>query len=85
MTCYPAEVTKPGELVIHYKSADGNALDFRIGYDKDQLKASVEKVVLDNPEDKGVIEHWGDNIYRINFKSTHPKTSEKISFEIAAK
>ncbi|HMI65189.1 MAG TPA: hypothetical protein VK517_04095, partial [Cyclobacteriaceae bacterium] len=85
MTCYPAEVTKPGELVIHYTPSGGTARDFRVRYNKDQLQASVEKVVLDDPEDKGVIEHWGDNIYRINFKSTHPKTSEKISFEIAAK
>jgi hypothetical protein len=85
MTCYPAEVTKPGELVIHYKPADGNALDFRIRYDKDQLQASVEKIILDDPEDKGVIEHWGDTIYRINLASSHPKVSDKISFEIAVK
>jgi len=85
MTCYPSEVTKPGELVIHYKPAGGNARDFAIRYNKDQLQVSVEKVVLDDPEDEGIITKWGDTIYRINFKSTHPRTSDKISFNIALK
>jgi hypothetical protein len=85
MTCYPAEVSKPGELVIHYKPEGGTARDFSIRYNKDQLQASVEKVVLDDPEDKGIIAKWGDTIYRINFKSTAPKKSDKISFEIASK
>jgi hypothetical protein len=85
MTCYPAEVTRPGELVIHYKPAGGTARDFNIRYNKDQLQPSVEKLVLDDPEDKGIITKWGDTIYRINFKSMHPKTVEKISFEIAVK
>jgi hypothetical protein len=83
MTCYPAEITRPGDLVIHYKPSGRSARDFVIRYNKDQLRASVEKVVLDKPEDGGVMEHWGDNIYRINFKSIRPKMVEKISFEIA--
>jgi Heparinase II/III-like protein len=85
MTCYPAEVAKQGELTIHYKPAIGNARDFRIHYNKEQLQASVEKVPLTAPEDKGIITKWGDTIYRINFKSITVKNSEKVSFEIAPK
>lgn len=83
MTCYPSEVIKPGELVVHYKSVGENPRDFSIRYNEDQLEASVEKVVLDDPEDEGIITKWGDTIYRINFKSIQPKASSKISFEIA--
>jgi hypothetical protein len=85
MTCYPSEVTKPGELVIHYKPMTGTAKDFVIRYNKAQLNASVEKVQLPAPEDKGIIAKWGDTIYRINFASTAPKNSDKINFEITSK
>lgn len=85
MTCYPAEVSKPGELVIHYKPKDAAAKDFVIKYNASQMQPSVEKVKLTAMEDKGIIEKWGDNIYRINFNVLAPKKSDKISFMIAAK
>ena len=85
MTCYPAEVSKPGELVIHYKPKEGEAKDFVVKYNAAQVQASVEKVPLTAMEDKGIIEKWGDTIYRINFNVIVPKTSDKISFAIAPK
>jgi len=85
MTCYPAEVSKPGELVIHYKPKEGEAKDFVVKYNAAQVQASVEKVPLTAMEDKGIIEKWGDTIYRINFNVIAPKTSDKISFAIAPK
>jgi hypothetical protein len=85
MTCYPAEVAKAGELVIHYKPEGAAARDFVVRYDKDQVQPAIEKVVLDDPEDQGIISKWGDTIYRINFKSTHPKTVDKFRIEIALK
>jgi hypothetical protein len=36
-------------------------------------------------EDKGVQEKWGDNIYRISFAATTPKTTDAIQFIIAPK
>jgi hypothetical protein len=36
-------------------------------------------------EDKGILQKWGDNIYRISFKVNAPKTNEKISFTVAPK
>lgn len=85
MTCYPAEVIKPGELVIHYQPADAPAKDFVIKYDAAKMKPVVEKVPLTAMEDKGIVQKWGDNIYRINFNLLAPKSNDKISFLIAEK
>lgn len=85
MTCYPAEVIKPGELVIHYQPKDGVAKDFVIRYDAKQMQPDIEKVQLTTAEDKGIIEKWGDSIYRINFNIVAPKMNDKIKFSIVAK
>jgi hypothetical protein len=85
MTCYPAEVSKPGEITIHYKPKEGEAKDFVVRYNAAQLKPTVEKVALTAMEDKGIKEKWGDNIYRINFNVIAPKINDKINFYIAAK
>ena len=49
------------------------------------MQAVVEKVPLTTMEDQGIIQKWGDTIYRINFKVIAPKASDKFSFEIAQK
>jgi hypothetical protein len=85
MTCYPSEVVKPGELVIHYKPKDGIAKDFIIKYNAKQLQAAVEKISLTAMEDKGVLDKWGDTIYRINFSVIAPKMDDKINFVISLK
>jgi len=85
MTCYPAEVTKPGELTIHYKPKNGSARDFAVKYNAGQMSATVEKIPLTAMEDQGIITKWGDTIYRINFKVLAPKTNDKISFAITPK
>jgi hypothetical protein len=85
MTCYPAEVQKPGELIIHYAPKEGQAQDFVVRYNPDQMQAEVEKVKLEAMEDGGIRTKWGDTIYRINFKVISPKTEDKINFQIAAK
>ncbi|MBD2756780.1 heparinase II/III domain-containing protein [Spirosoma validum] len=85
MTCYPAEVGNPGELIIHYKPATGEAHDFVVQYNPKQLQPVVEKVKLENAEDKGIITKWGDTIYRINFTTLTPKMSDKQSFTIMRK
>lgn len=82
MTCYPAEIAKPGELVIHYKPKEGPSRDFIVKYKADQLQASIEKIPLTAMEDKGILDKWGDNIYRINFEVKNPKASDKINFVI---
>ena len=85
MTCYPAEVIKPGELTIHYRNKDSQILDFVVKYDARQMTAKVEKVVLETEEDQGVLSKWGDNIYRINFEVTAPKIKDSYMFEIKKK
>jgi hypothetical protein len=84
MTCYPATVRKPGELVIEYKPKAGKARDFVVRYDPARMQAQVEKVPLTTMEDQGIIQKWGDTIYRINFKVTAPQTTDALRFEIAA-
>jgi hypothetical protein len=84
MTCYPAEIAKPGELVIHYQPKGSAAKDFVVTYNPKQMTASVEKVKLDAPEDRGIITKWGDTIYRINFTVLAPKTADTITFSVAA-
>jgi len=85
MTCYPAAITSPGELTIHYAPKQGTPKDFVIRYNPKQLGVAIEKVPLTAVEDKGVLDRWGDNIYRITFKVITPKTKDKINFTIAAK
>lgn len=85
MTCYPADLSKPGELLIHYKPKEGKARDFVVTYNAKQLEASIEKVKLEAPEDKGIIAKWGDTIYRVNFKALSPKATDTFSFSVAAK
>ena len=85
MTCYPSEIKPDGKLIIHFKEKSGSVKDFEVAYDARKMKAVVEKVSLTSMEDKGIIEKWGDNIYRINFEVIAPKTKDSMKFTIAAK
>jgi hypothetical protein len=85
MTCYPSEIAKPGELIIHYMDKDGKSRDFLIRYNARQMKAVVEKVPLTAMEDQGIIQKWGDTIYRIIFNVLSPKTTDKFSLEVVTK
>jgi hypothetical protein len=85
MTCYAAEIGKPGELIIHYAPEGAKALDFILKYDASKWEVSIEKIALDKMEDKGVQRNWGDNIRRINLKAKSPKMNDKFSFTVASK
>ncbi|MDR1335253.1 MAG: heparinase II/III-family protein, partial [Tannerella sp.] len=85
MTCYPAEVARPGEVVIHYGTKEGQTLDFMVKYDPGQMRAAVEKVRLETEEDEGIRAKWGDVIHRINFDVLSPKKKDTYVFEIRRK
>lgn len=85
MTCYPSEIIEPGMLAIHYKDSEKKPRDFIVRYDPKQLQAVVEKISLTAMEDEGIVQKWGDNIYRINFKVISPKMSDKFIFEVATR
>jgi len=85
MTCYPAEVGKPGQLVIHYAPNGSPAKDFVVNYDPKKMRPTIEKVKLETPEDKGILTKWGDTIYRINFQVLNPKATDKFDFSVAEK
>lgn len=84
MTVYPAEVRKPGELVIHYAPKGGETKDFVISYDAGRMEPTVEKVKLEAMEDGGIKAKWGDTIYRINFTVLKLQTADKLSFTVSA-
>jgi hypothetical protein len=70
--------------VVHGRSKDGGAKDFYVRYPAKLLQAAVEKVPLQTMEDEGVKQKWGDNIYRINFRSTGISAKSDINFVISA-
>ena len=83
MTCYPAELAKAGELLIHYAPEGEKAMDFVISYNPAQFDVSIEKIKMGAMEDAGVLQRWGDTIQRINFKAKTPKKADKYSFRIS--
>lgn len=82
MTCYPAEVVKPGELVIHYAPEGAKAMNFVVKYNPDQFDVSVEKIKLEAMEDKGVKRNWGDTIHRISLKAKNLKLNNQFSLVV---
>ena len=82
VTCYPVEVKKPGELLIHYAPENGKKIDFVIEYNPRQMEASIEKVKYETEEDTTVERNWGETIHRIVFKVTTPKTKDTFRFRI---
>ena len=85
MTCYPAEVTKPGEVTIHYQPKDKKAIDFIIKYNAGQMTAKVEKIKLESEEDQGIRGNWGDMLHRINFEVMKPGVRDMYLFEVRKK
>ncbi|HEX8041150.1 MAG TPA: heparinase II/III family protein [Chryseosolibacter sp.] len=85
MTSYPADISRAGEVVIHYQTPSGEKRDFAVSYDPRKLEASVEKVQLVSVEDQGILANWGDNIYRIKFKTTQVRKAGEYRYEITAK
>ncbi|MCC5935903.1 MAG: heparinase II/III family protein [Lunatimonas sp.] len=83
MTIYPASVTRPGVLSIPFVGKDGVTKNFELRYNARQMEASVEKVPLESPEDKGIITKWGDRIYRVNFEVKKPKAKDSYRFVVA--
>jgi hypothetical protein len=84
MTCFPAEIIRPGEVVIH-GTKDGKSVDFSVKYNAKQMEATVEKVKLETNEDRGIQTKWGDVIHRINFRVIAPKLKDSYTFNISKK
>ncbi|WP_339924669.1 heparinase II/III family protein [uncultured Cyclobacterium sp.] len=82
MTIYPVEVLKPGVLSIAYKGKDGQVAPFEILYNPKNMEVEVEKMPYDIPEDEGVKEKWGENIYRINLSNKGDVKAGKMDFTI---
>jgi hypothetical protein len=83
MTIYPPEEKRPGEILVPYTGSSGDIMNFVIKYDPQKMKSGFEKIRLEAPEDMGIVQKWGDNIYRINFELTDPKTQDSMEFMIS--
>jgi len=84
MTVYPAEVIKPGQLVIHYQTEEkSEAKDFMIQYDAKKMNPRIEKIKFKTEEDKGILATWGDRIYRISFDFIAPKQKDQALFTVS--
>ena len=82
MTCYPVEVKKDGEIVIHYETKEGKKINFAIAYNPNQMEAQVEMIKYESPEDVGVKARWGESLRRINFKVKAPKTKDTFVIQL---
>ena len=82
MTCYPTEIKKAGEVIVHFQPKDGEKKDFVIVYNPNQMEAQVEKIKYEAPEDTGVERKWGDTLHRINFKVKAPKNKDSFAFQV---
>ena len=82
MTCWPAELVRPGEVVIRFREND-QPKDFILKYNPAQMEVEVEKIPLTEPEDQGIISKWGDRIHRINFTVREPELRNQFRFEIS--
>jgi hypothetical protein len=85
MTCYPVDIKPNGEIFIHYKTKKDIPVDFIVKYNHNLFLATVEKIKLDTPEDKGINNNWGETIHRVNFSVKSFNKSSKFEISISAK
>jgi hypothetical protein len=78
MTIFKPDVATPGEIRL-----DANGQVMVIRYNPDLLVAAFEKKDLTDPEDRAIMQRWGENIYRIQLRSRQPIDSGMFSLEIA--
>ncbi len=72
MTCYEPYAGDPGEVIIPFQPEGQDKKLFKLKYDFNQYTPVIEKISLETPEDQGIIQKWGDRIYRISFNSIAP-------------
>ncbi|MCB0686905.1 MAG: heparinase II/III family protein [Saprospiraceae bacterium] len=72
MTCYEPYEGEPGEMIIPFQPEGKEKILFRLKYDYNQYAPHVEKIKLEEAEDRGIISKWGDRIYRLTFSSKEP-------------
>jgi hypothetical protein len=84
MTCYPAKVSKAGEISIDFKDKNGSTVPLTVKYNAGQFDVSIEKIKLETESDEGVRANWGDDvIHRINLKTKTPKTKDVYTIVIS--
>ncbi|MCC5833139.1 MAG: heparinase II/III family protein [Opitutales bacterium] len=74
MTVHRIEELYPGLLRLRH-SERPNVL---VEYDPRQLYWDWERIPLDQPEDIAVINHWGENMYRLQFRMDQPRAKNEV-------
>ena len=82
MTCYPPEIKKEGEIIIHFQDENGVKKDFAIIYNPNQMEARIENIKYGSPEDGRLEKKWGSTLHRINFIVKSPKIKDSFAFRI---
>lgn len=85
MTCYPARVSKAGEISIDYRDKNGAIVPLIVKYNAGQFDVAIEKIKLETESDEGVRANWGDVIHRINLKAKTPKLKDVYTIEVKKK
>lgn len=78
MTIYPIKIIKPGLLELKIEQTKA----IKLSYDPDQFEAKIEQIELGLPEDEGVIQKWGDKIYRIQLINNKPGSKGDFTFKV---
>ncbi|MCC5833138.1 MAG: heparinase II/III family protein [Opitutales bacterium] len=70
-------VEPAGEGVLNIKTRKGRRI--QLDFDPTNLEVEIERLALDGPEDPGVVDRWGDRMYRIRLIDRNPDTEGRYS------
>jgi len=70
-----------GILQFHDPQSDNIVL--QLEYNDERLSLDIEKLELNQPEDKRIIQSWGNEIYRVTLTDTKPGKKGKYAFTIS--
>lgn len=81
ITPYQPAVATPGSIHIRLESKNGTGKIFVVRYDAKTIDPLIEKIAMNAPEDKGIRETWGENLFRITLQTKLNKKGT-LAFDI---
>jgi hypothetical protein len=78
MTACRVDVSQPGRIVFTSPAGPRVALEYLPA----QWQATVEKLPLAEPHERGVKANWGENVYRVLLTAPQPSAKAKIKYRI---
>lgn len=74
MTIHQVEEVYPGNLRLWYSDKPS----LLVYYDPRQLHWEIKRIPLDQLEDVAVINHWGENMFRIQLRVSEPRAKDEV-------